>query len=69
MFDIVHQFDGKWYFWDEIGDRTGPYISQYVACCELVRYCLWLDYGDRILGPNHLICVMPGHQLGSSIHC
>lgn len=63
MFDVVHHEDDGWYFWDEIGDPAGPYPSEFVAQWELCRYCLWLEYGDLILGRNHLLFVIPDSQL------
>ena len=69
MFELVHQEDDGWYFWDEIGDLVGPYPSEFHAHEELVRYCLWLDYGDLILGPNHLRFAIPERANDSPIDC
>lgn len=48
VFDVVHEEDGFWYFWDETGaDRMGPYDSQDEARAELVDYCQYLTTGHR----------------------
>jgi len=37
--DIVHQEDGKWYFWDETwADRHGPFETKEEADKELDKY-------------------------------
>ena len=38
--DPVHEFDGKWYFWDETwADRYGPYDNEDTCRKALDRYC------------------------------
>jgi len=37
--DVVHSFEGKWYFYDEIWDRNGPYDSERDARLALGKYC------------------------------
>ena len=40
----VHRYEGKWWFWDEIGvDRIGPYESPQEAKNGLDFYCACLD--------------------------
>ena len=45
--DPIHQYDGSWYFWDEIGcDRYGPYPDEETARQKLE------DYIFRFLNSN-----------------
>jgi hypothetical protein len=34
----IFQENGQWYFWDENGDKQGPFESQEIALEELKRY-------------------------------
>ena len=37
----VHQYDGKWWFWDEIWvHRIGPYDSAQEVADALKKYCI-----------------------------
>lgn len=38
--EIVHEHEGKWYFWIETwADRNGPYDTREECQKELDRYC------------------------------
>ncbi len=38
MNDPVHRFKGEWYFYDETGERTGPYETKEKARIGLRQY-------------------------------
>lgn len=46
MGNIIHEKDGKWYFWEETWSRRqGPFDSHEEANWWLDVYCWWLDTG------------------------
>lgn len=49
MSDPIHEFEGQWYFWDEVwAYRIGPYDTREEAAKSLDGYCTnVLDYEER----------------------
>ena len=50
--DIVHEHDGKWWFWDEIWvNQMGPYNNREEAASALKDYCIHqLGYTEEQIG-------------------
>lgn len=49
--DPIHQWQGKWWFWDEIwADRIGPYETEEIARQQCDKYCEHLNSGCGACG-------------------
>lgn len=48
MIDPVHEFEGKFSFWDEVwSDRVGPYATEQEARDALALYSAWLNHARK----------------------
>lgn len=42
------EWNGKWFWYDETGDRSKPYPSQRAALTDLLRYMKYLEEGPTL---------------------